>query len=38
MDFAYWEEYLGSILNKILLLKDDPRRKTDSNFGFSQAA
>ena len=38
MDFAYWEKYLGSILNKILLLKDDPKRKNDSNVGFSEAA
>ena len=31
LSFADW-------LNKINTAKDDPRRKTDSNFGFSQAA
>ena len=26
------------LIKKIITLKDDPRRKNDSNFGFSQAA
>ena len=56
MDFDDCEDYLRSILNRILLwhkkskslncglqidkkiinVKEDPRRKTDSNFHFSQ--
>ena len=60
MDSESCEEYLRSILNKIIMpvlrkqiliqlsfadwlskintAKHDPRRKTDSNFGFSQGA
>ena len=40
MDFDYYEEYLKSIWNKILLLQcyEKQKRKTDSNFKFFQAA